>query len=392
MLKNKKILIGITGGIAAYKIPLLVSQLRKKGAEVKVIMTKNATNFITPLTLQTISENPVSIDLFNSHQAVPHISLSDWADIIVIAPATANIIGKVAGGIADDLLSTTIMASKSRTIFVPSMNVNMLENPIVQRNIQTLKEFDYLFIEPDTGWLACGYEGKGRLPEIEEIVKHIECWVEYNCDFAGKKVLVTAGSTREYWDDLRFLANNSSGKLGYALAESAKIRGAEVTLITTLTSLREPRNVSLVKVISAKEMYKEIIKRFLNFDIIIMTAAVADFTFTKKISGKYKKDKKSITLELLPTSDILRELGQKKGKSQILVGFALDSDNIIENARQKMIKKNLDMIIANSLEVAGAEKTSFIILTKKLQKDFSDIEKFEAANIILSYIAQIVPK
>ncbi|MBC8312967.1 MAG: bifunctional phosphopantothenoylcysteine decarboxylase/phosphopantothenate--cysteine ligase CoaBC [Candidatus Cloacimonetes bacterium] len=389
MLKNKKILVGISAGIAAYKIPLLISQLKKNGAEVKVIMTKNATNIITPLTLQTISENPVAVEMFQTQEPLHHISLADWADLILIAPATANIIGKVANGIADDLLSTTIIASKAKTIFVPSMNVNMLENPIVQKNIQSLKEANYSFIEPEIGQLACGYEGKGRLPEISEIVKYIKCWSEYACDFSGKKVLVTAGSTREYWDDLRFLANNSTGKLGYALAKSAQIRGAKTTLITGQTNLTAPRNVSIINVISAKKMHKEVIKNFSKNDIIIMTAAVADFSFTKKISGKHKKKNEDISLKLSPTVDILKELGKKKSDSQILVGFALENEDLIKNAYEKLKRKNLDMIIANPLKVAGSEKTSFTIITKQNQKDFSEMEKFEAANIILDYTIKL---
>jgi phosphopantothenoylcysteine decarboxylase/phosphopantothenate--cysteine ligase len=389
MLKNKKILIGVTGGIAAYKIPLLVSALRKKGALVKVMMTKNATHLITPHTFATITEDKVAIDMWDNVEAIPHINLADWADIVMIAPATANCIGKIAHGIADDLLTTTIMASTSKKIFVPSMNVHMLENPILQKNIKALKEIGYLFVEPATGWLACGYEGKGRLPDIDDLIKYIECWSSYEIDFTGKKILVTAGSTREYWDDLRFLGNNSSGKLGYSIALTASMRGGDVTLITAPTQLPSPANVETIKVISAKDMYHEVTSRWDSYDIGIMAAAVADYTPAKKEEGKFKKTGNAITLTLTPTQDILQELGNRKKQSQILVGFALESKNMIENARQKMHQKNLDMIIANPLMVAGADSITCSILTDNIEKIIENTEKFEAANIILQVIREV---
>lgn len=392
MLKNKKILIGVTGGISAYKIPLLVSALQKKGALVKVMMTKNATRFISPYTFAVISQDRVITDMFDQDEPIPHIALSDWADIVVIAPATANCIGKVAHGIADDLLTTTLMACTSKKVFVPSMNVHMLDNPILQKNINFLQEMGCLFVPPASGWLACGYEGKGRLPDIDDLVKYIACWSSYERDFTGKKILVTAGSTREYWDDLRFLRNNSSGKLGYAIAQAANMRGADVTLITAPTELPAPNNVETIEVISARDMYLEVTNRWENYDIGIMAAAVADYTLSKREKGKFKKTGNAITLTLMPTQDILQELGARKKHSQLLVGFALESENMIENAREKMQKKNLDMIIANPLSVAGSDYTSCSILTGHLEKTIENAEKFEAANIILEVIREICPQ
>jgi phosphopantothenoylcysteine decarboxylase/phosphopantothenate--cysteine ligase len=389
MLKNKKILIGVTGGISAYKIPLLVSALRKKGALVKVIMTKNATQFINPCTFAVITQDKVGTDMFDHDDSVPHINLADWADMVVIAPATANCIGKIAHGIADDLLTTTVMASTSKKIFVPSMNMYMLENPVLQKNIKNLKEMGYLFVEPATGWLACGYEGKGRLPDIDDLVKYIECWSNYELDFTERRIMVTAGSTREYWDDLRFFRNNSSGKLGYSIAQAASMRGADVTLITAPTELPPPTNVETIKVISAKDMYHEVTSRWENYDIGIMSAAVADYTPSKREKGKFKKTGNAIALTLTPTQDILQELGTRKKQSQRLVGFALESENMIENAREKMHNKNLDMIIANPLKVAGSDHTTCTILTENFEKTIENTEKFEAANIILQAIREI---
>jgi phosphopantothenoylcysteine decarboxylase/phosphopantothenate--cysteine ligase len=356
MLQNKNIILGITGGIAAYKACDIVSSLKKLNANVDVIMTKAAAEFITPLTLQSLSQNKVTVDMFEKLKEweIAHISLAKKADIFLITPATANIIGKLAAGIADDMLSTTAMATKAPVIMAPAMNTNMYTNPIVQANIERLKSIGVRFIPPESGRLACGDIGEGKLASVETIVAEIVKLLSGTKDFAGKKILITAGPTREAIDPVRFISNYSSGKMGYALTEAAVERGADVTLISGPVSLREPSGLhSLIKVESAAEMRQAVMDCYQEMDIIIMAAAVGDFKPKWKSPQKIKKADSNLTLELEKTSDILAELGKIKGE-RILVGFAAETQNITEYALGKLTRKNLDFIVANDLTQEGA--------------------------------------
>ena len=387
MMKNKKVLLGITGGIAAYKAVDLASRLTKLGTVVKTIMTKSACEFVSPLTFKSITHQSVTTKMFDANTDIEHISLADWADIVVIAPATANIIGKVASGIADDVLSTTIMATTAPVLFVPAMNVHMFENPIVQENISKLQKHGYSFIQPEFGKLACGYTGKGRYPKNEEIVFHLETYLNRKKDLAGKTVLITSGATQEKIDPMRFITNYSSGKTGLALARAAAIRGAEVKLITANTNESLPEYFDVIKVTTAEEMYKETMKAFPENDIIIMAAAVSDYTPAQPSNHKIKKGD-NLQLELARTKDILAELGQKKQDSQILIGFAAETQHLRDNALGKMKRKNLDMIVANDLKVAGKGDTEVLLLTSKTEKSCSG-SKFEVAHQILDSILSI---
>jgi len=384
MLKNRNILLGITGGIAAYKAVDLASKLTKAGAVVKTIMTKNATEFISPLSVKSITHQSVSFAQFDLNADIEHISLADWANLLVIAPATANIIGKAAAGIADDLLSTTLTATVAPVLFVPAMNVHMFENKIVQRNIATLKKFGYFFAEPETGKLACGYEGKGRFPKIEEIIFHIKTYLNYQKDLLGKKILITAGATRENIDPMRFISNYSSGKTGLALARAAFLRGAEVKLIAANVTENIPEYLDFQRANNSSEMHRLTMKFFPNFETVIMTAAVSDYTPANPAKQKIKKGE-NLLLELKRTKDILAEMGKKKTKNQRLIGFAAESENITENAQKKLEKKNLDFIIANDLKVAGKSETEITIIGKNFQKKIHG-EKFEVAHKILDEI------
>jgi len=361
MLKDKKILLGITGGIAAYKAVDLASKLTKMGAEVKTIMTAHACEFVSPITFKSITHQSVLTKMFDVNADIEHISLADWADLVVIAPATANIIGKTASGIADDLLSTTIMATTTPVLFVPAMNIHMYENPIVQENIVKLSNLGYFFMEPEYGMLACGYEGKGRYPENEEIVFHIVTYLKYKKDLLGKNILITAGASREKIDPMRFITNYSTGRMGLALARAAYIRGAKIKFIHSLLGVKAPEYLNSIKAISAKEMYNSVLKDFPESDVTFMTAAVADYTPIKSSKQKIKKSD-NLNLELKRTKDILKELGEKKTSNQILVGFAAESENIKENALQKIEKKNLDIICANNLNVSGKDDTEILVL------------------------------
>lgn len=387
MLNAKKILLGITGGIAAYKAVNLASTLIKKGAQVKVIMTENACRFINPLTFRAITNNEVHTNMFAENASIEHISLADWCDIFVIAPATANVIGKIAGGIADDLLTTAIMATTSPKLLVPAMNVHMYENKIVQTNIAKLKQNNYLLMEPETGKLACGYEGKGRFPQVKEIVYYLQTYLTRKPDLQSSRILISAGACRETIDPMRYLTNQSSGKMGLSLARAAYIRGAVVKLIAADTSEPIPYYLNNEKVITAAEMYKQIISIYQSYDIIIMTAAVSDFKPMKTADNKIKKAD-SLQLELTKTKDILLELGKKKLKEQKLIGFAAESENIEENASKKLHKKNLDMIVANNLKVAGSDTTEVTIISNKSSSNFIG-SKFEAAHVILDKIKQL---
>lgn len=370
----KNILVGVTGGIAAFKSASIVSLLKKKGYNVKVVMTENATNIIGPLTLETLSKNRVYVDMWdkNPHYEVEHISLADWADIVLIAPATYNIIGKVANGIADDMLSTILSAISLRkpVFFALAMNVNMYENPILNENIDKLKTYGYRFIDTNEGLLACNYEAKGRMKESGEIVDIIE---RYNLaskidDFRdalkGKKLLITSGRTREDIDPIRYLSNKSSGKMGYSLAQAAVDLGAEVTLVSGPTNLNVPDGLKeFISVDSAIHMYEKVDEKFKDTDIFIACAAVADYRPKEYQDKKIKKSDLNLTIELVRNPDILFEMGKKK-ENQLLVGFAAETNNIIENALKKLEKKNLDMIVANNASTMGTDTNSIEIIRK----------------------------
>lgn len=366
MLKDKNIILGITGSIAAYKSPEITSQLVKLGANVMIIMTKSATHFISPLTLQTMSRNKVITDIFETSSLfeVEHISLADKADIFVIAPATANIIGKIASGIADDFLTTFAIACPTPILIVPAMNERMYLNSIVQENIKKLKSCGIYFIEPERGSLACGEKGKGRLAGVDKILEAIEGILGSSDILKGKRVLITAGGTCEPIDPIRYIGNRSSGKMGYALAVAAKEFGAEVTLISAATQLNPPAGVKTIFVETASQMRDAVLKVFPEVDMVINAAAVADFSPEEISTKKIKKDISPLTLKLTPTPDILAELGQKK-QDKILIGFAAESENLIPNAKKKLKEKNLDIIVANDIKTGfGKDTTQVVIITK----------------------------
>ena len=370
----KNILLGVTGGIAAFKSASIVSLLKKKGYNVKVVMTENATKIIGPLTLETLSKNRIYIDMWdtNPHYEVEHISLADWADMVLIAPATYNIIGKVANGIADDMLTTILSAVSVRkpVFFALAMNVNMYENPILNENIDKLKTYGYRFIDTNEGLLACNYEAKGRMKEPEEIVDIIERYNlaskidNFRDALKGKKLLITSGRTREDIDPIRYLSNKSSGKMGYSLAQAAVDLGAEVTLVSGPTNLNVPDGLKeFISVDSAIHMYEKVDEKFKDTDIFIACAAVADYRPKEYQDKKIKKSDLNLTIELVRNPDILFEMGKKK-ENQLLVGFAAETNNIIENALKKLEKKNLDMIVANNASTMGTDTNSIEIIRK----------------------------
>lgn len=356
-LKGKIVLLGVTGGIAAYKAVEIASRLVKLGASVNVIITQNATRLVSPLTFQTISRNQVVVDMFaEATEWEPrHISLADRADILVIAPATANIIAKLAHGIADDMLSTTALAVKCPILIAPAMNCNMFDNPIFQKNMGILRDYNLKFVEPEYGQLACGYEGKGRLADPDRIIQKIQSLLSGRIqDFKGKTILVTAGPTREALDPVRFITNRSSGKMGYAMAEAAHSRGADVVLISGPVSLSPPADIKLVNVETAGEMRETVIEYALQASLVIMAAAVSDYRPRDVSPQKIKKEQDQITLVLDRNPDILSELGEHKPEGQILVGFSMETENLLENAVKKLKKKKLDLIVANDVTQKGA--------------------------------------
>ena len=393
----KNILLGVTGGIAAFKSASIVSLLKKKGYDVKVVMTKNATNIIGPLTLETLSRNRIYVDMWdtNPHYEVEHISLADWADMVLIAPATYNIIGKVANGIADDMLTTIISAVSIRkpVFFALAMNVNMYENPILKENIDKLKSYGYRFIEVEEGLLACNYVAKGRMTEPEDIVAEIERYDIYskienfNTALKDKKVLITSGRTKENIDPIRYLSNNSSGKMGYSLAQAAIDLGAEVTLISGPTNLEIPKGLkSFVSVESALEMYEKVDEYFGDADIFIACAAVADYRPKEYKKEKIKKSDSDLILELVRNPDILFEMGKKKD-NQLLIGFAAETNDIKENALKKLEKKNLDFIVANNASTMGNNTNTVEIIRKnKTSVKINQKNKIELAYDILKEI------
>ena len=353
-IRGKRILLGVAGGIAVYKAVALCSKLVQRGAEVRVIMTESATKFVTPLTFQAISRHEVATDTFqeNDPSVISHIELADWADLAVVAPATANVLGKMACGIADDMLTTTLLATRAPVLAAPAMNVHMYEHPAVVHNLQVLRERGVHLMEPGTGQLACGYTGKGRLPEPDEIVLRIEQLFSASSRWSGKRVLVTAGGTVERIDPVRYISNDSSGKMGYALAEAAANLGAHVVLVSANANLPAPRGVSVVPVVSARDMYQAVMERLPDMDIIIMAAAVADYRPVNAAAQKIKKKQERLILELERTEDILAEIGRKK-TGQFVVGFAAESEHLDTYAMDKLKRKNCDLLVANDISVPG---------------------------------------
>lgn len=393
----KNILLGVTGGIAAYKSAELTRELVRLGKAVKVIMTKNAQQFVTPLTFQTLSGNSVYLEMFHVHGRgeIDHISLATWGEMVIVAPATANIIGKVAAGLADDLLSTTIMATKAPVLFVPAMNEAMWDNTILRRNIQMLKEVGYYFLDPDYGGLACMAQGRGRMPEVATIVEEMET-ILCTKDLQGMTILITAGPTREPLDPVRFITNHSSGKMGYALARMARRRGARVILISGPTELKPPGGVTYVPVVSAQEMREAVLSRLTDVDVVIKAAAVSDYRPRDFSAGKIKKEEYELHITLEKNPDILAEIGGIKGK-RIVVGFAMETENLVENARDKLIKKNLDLIVANSLTEEGAGFQGDTNVVKIINRDgeiegLPRMDKTAVADVILDRVKGLANK
>lgn len=399
MFKGKHIVVGVCGGIAAYKAAGLVSQLRQKGAEVRCIMTAHAAKLISPITFGELSGSDVAVDMFQniSKWDVEHIALARWADLFVIAPATANIIGKTANGIADDMLSTTIMATKAKVLFVPSMNTNMYENPIVQDNMKKLAHFGYEFVEPASGHLACNTTGKGRFPELEDIFSVMYKILNGHHLLAGKKVLISAGGTQEDIDPVRYISNRSSGKMGYAIAKAAAVEDADVTLVSCTDLLPVPAGVKVIYVHNANELDKVMNDNFDSADIAVMSAAVSDYRPKTAAKQKIKKESfATLNIELTQNPDILYGLGQKKTK-QFLVGFAAETQDVIEHGKDKLKRKNLDMLVANDVAQAGAGFNVPTNIASLLYKDGS-IEQYplmtkeELGRIIIEKIADKLSK
>ena len=397
MLKDKTVVIGVSGGIAVYKTLDVIRRLRKLGVNVNVIMTKSATEFVTPLSFQSLSQNYVVCDMFEDPKTwdVEHISLAKRADVFLIAPATANVIGKIANGIADDMLTTSVMATKAKVLIAPAMNTNMYENPILQRNINTLKELGYNFVEPESGRLACGDTGKGKLASPETIVDEVVKLLSKGQDLKGKSIIVTAGPTVESIDPMRYITNRSTGKMGYSIAKEAIERGADVTLITGPTNLTPPQNLKkLVKIESAKDMYEAVLENLDENDVVIKSAAVADYKPKNYSNKKIKKSDDDLVIELDRNKDIAQEIGKIKN-NKILVGFAAETNDLIENASLKIKKKNLDFIVANDLTKEGAGFGVDTNIVKIIDKEgniteYPKMKKEEVANIILDKIKELL--
>ena len=395
MLKGKTVLLGITGSIAAYKIAYLASALQKLHADVHVLMTENATNFINPITFETLTGNKCLVDTFdrNFQFQVEHVSIAKKADVVMIAPASANVIGKIANGLADDMLTTTVMACRCRKIFAPAMNTAMYENPIVQDNIKKLQHYGYEVITPASGYLACGDTGAGKMPEPETLLEYILREVAFEKDLSGKKILVTAGPTQEAIDPVRCLTNHSSGKMGYAIAKMAMLRGAEVTLVSGPTAIEPPLFVKVVPVTSARDMFEAVTGVSDQQDIIIKAAAVADYRPKQVSEDKVKKKDDQVSIELERTDDILKYLGQHKKNGQFLCGFSMETKDMIGNSRAKLEKKNLDMVAANNLKVEGAgfqgDTNVLTLITQDEDVSLQLMSKEDAANVILDKILSI---
>ena len=391
MLTGKTVVLGVTGGIAAYKMPNVARMLKKMHCNVHVIMTQNATNFITATTFETLTGNKCLIDTFdrNFEFSVEHVAIAKQADLVLIAPATANVIGKIAGGIADDMLTTTVMACTCKILIAPAMNHNMYHNSIVQENIEKLKRHGYEIIDPVCGMLANGDTGDGKLPSEETLVSYVVRELAHEKDLHGKKVLVTAGPTQEAIDPVRYITNHSTGKMGYALAEAAMLRGAEVTLISGPTAIEPPMFVNVIPIISAQEMFEKVATNATENDIIIKAAAVADYRPKEVCDEKIKKSDHDTEIELERTTDILAYLGKNKGKT-FLCGFSMETENMFENSRRKLDKKNLDMIVANNLKDKGAgfgvDTNLITIITRDRELQLELMSKQDAANCILDEI------
>lgn len=391
MLTGKTVVLGVTGGIAAYKMPNVARMLKKMHCNVHVIMTQNATNFITATAFETLTGNKCLIDTFdrNFEFSVEHVAIAKQADLVLIAPATANVIGKIAGGIADDMLTTTVMACTCKILIAPAMNHNMYHNSIVQENIEKLKRHGYEIIDPVCGMLANGDTGDGKLPSEETLVSYVVRELAHEKDLHGKKVLVTAGPTQEAIDPVRYITNHSTGKMGYALAEAAMLRGAEVTLISGPTAIEPPMFVNVIPIISAQEMFEKVATNATENDIIIKAAAVADYRPKEVCDEKIKKSDHDTEIELERTTDILAYLGKNKGKT-FLCGFSMETENMLENSRRKLDKKNLDMIVANNLKDKGAgfgvDTNLITIITRDRELQLELMSKQDAANCILDEI------
>ena len=391
MLTGKTVVLGVTGGIAAYKMPNVARMLKKMHCNVHVIMTQNATNFITATTFETLTGNKCLIDTFdrNFEFSVEHVAIAKQADLVLIAPATANVIGKIAGGIADDMLTTTVMACTCKILIAPAMNHNMYHNSIVQENIEKLKRHGYEIIDPICGMLANGDTGDGKLPSEETLVSYVVRELAHEKDLHGKKILVTAGPTQEAIDPVRYITNHSTGKMGYALAEAAMLRGAEVTLISGPTAIEPPMFVNVIPIISAQEMFEKVATNATENDIIIKAAAVADYRPKEVCDEKIKKSDHDTEIELERTTDILAYLGKNKGKT-FLCGFSMETENMLENSRRKLDKKNLDMIVANNLKDKGAgfgvDTNLITIITRDRELQLELMSKQDAANCILDEI------
>ena len=395
MLKGKTVLLGVTGSIAAYKIAYLASALKKLHAQVHVLMTQNATNFINPITFETLTGNKCLVDTFdrNFQFSVEHVSIAKQADVVMIAPASANVIGKLAHGIADDMLTTTIMACKCKKIVSPAMNTNMYENPIVQDNLAILQHYGYEVIEPASGYLACGDTGAGKMPEPEMLLDYILREIAKEKDLLGRKVLVTAGPTQEAIDPVRYITNHSSGKMGYALAKAAMLRGADVTLVSGPCAIEPPPFVKLVPVVTAKEMFDAVTSVSFEQDIIIKAAAVADYRPANVYEDKVKKHEEQMSIKLEKTDDILGYLGEHRLPGQFLCGFSMETQNMLGNSRAKLGKKHLDMVAANNLKVAGAgfqgDTNVLTLITQDEDVSLQLMSKEVAANVILDKILSI---
>ena len=396
MLKGKTVLLGITGSIAAYKIAYLASALHKLHADVHVLMTENATNFINPITFETLTGNKCLVDTFdrNFQFQVEHVSIAKKADVVMIAPASANVIGKLANGLADDMLTTTVMACRCQKILAPAMNTAMYENPVVQDNIWKLQTYGYEVITPASGYLACGDTGAGKMPEPETLLEYILKEAAFQKDLAGKKLLVTAGPTQEAIDPVRCLTNHSSGKMGYAIAKMAMLRGAEVTLVSGPTAIEPPLFVKVVPVTSARDMFEAVTGLSDEQNIIIKAAAVADYRPKQVSEDKVKKKDDQASIELERTDDILKYLGQHKKQGQFLCGFSMETRDMLRNSRAKLEKKNLDMVAANNLKVAGAgfqgDTNVLTLITQDEDVSLQLMSKEDAANIILDKILSIM--
>lgn len=394
MFADKTILLGVTGSIAAYKIASLASMLVKQHAQVHVIMTKNATNFINPITFETLTGHKCLVDTFdrNFEFQVEHVSLAKQADLALVAPASANIIGKLAHGIADDMLTTTLLACKAPVLISPAMNTNMYENPIVQDNLQTLARYGMKIITPASGYLACGDTGAGKMPEPETLFSYIEMELAHEKDLIGKRLLVTAGATQEALDPVRYLTNHSTGKMGYAIAKAAMLRGAQVTLVSGQTNLQQPLQVTYVPVVSAQDMYEAVESRFEQTDILIMAAAVADYRPRAYVDQKIKKQTGDPVLELARTTDILGSLKDRKREDQFVCGFSMETEQMLENSRAKLTKKNLDMIVANNLRTEGAgfgvDTNVVTLIRSDRERELPKLSKIEVAHRILDEILQ----